>query len=300
MRLPIVVPLDGSPVASGALPHAMAIARRLRAPLHLVRVVQPLPAAYQSTGVRPLDRSLDRERIDAAEQELAQTAEPLRHEGLDVETFTRSGEVIPSLAEHADIAKAQLVVMTTHGRSGWRRAVLGSVADALIRTVNTALYAVAAPDGVPMPVPTPPVPVLLPLDGSEQDDSAIALADLAREALGAELTLLHVIAPAVDKSRQPVQQVDRVDLRDLRASMAEYLDRVAALLGAPDVPVGCDVVMDDDPAEGILRYASRREFSQLALVTRGQRGMNKWLIGSVTDRLLREGRASLLLVRAAG
>jgi nucleotide-binding universal stress UspA family protein len=300
MSLPVVVPLDGSPLAEGALPHAVAMAQRLGAPLHLVRVLPPLPASFQSTGVRPLDRSFDRERLLAIEHELTQTAERLRQEGLTVTTTALTGEVVPSLAEYADAAKAQVVVMTTNGRSGWRRAVLGSVADELIRTVNTAVYAVPAPDGVPMSVPTPPVPMLLPLDGTEQDDSAVALAELARRALHAQCTLLHVLEPAVDGSRLPVQQVDRVDLRNRRADMADYLDRVTALLGAPDSPVAYDVVMDDDPAEGILRYAARREFRHVALVTKGQRGLRKWLIGSVTDRLLREGQVALLLVRATG
>jgi nucleotide-binding universal stress UspA family protein len=248
-------------------------------------------------GVRSVDHTLDAELADTVERELEATAEGLRSDGLEVTAFTLAGDVVTTLAGHVNSVRARLVVMTTHGRSGWRRAVLGSVADALVRTVDSAVYAVPAPNGEALAVREAPVPMVLPLDGSEQDDSALDLAELARQAFDARLMLLNVIKPVEDKSRQPVQQVDRVDLRDRRAEISAYLDRVSVLLGAPDTPVEHDTVIDDNAAEGILRYAERKEIGHLALVTKGQRGLGKWLIGSVADRLLSDGRMALLLVR---
>jgi nucleotide-binding universal stress UspA family protein len=299
MSFPIIVPLDGSPLAAGALPHAAAVARRLGAPLQLVRVLEPLSPAYETGGgARPLDRTLDRELAAMAEHDLAQAAEAVGREGVDAVPVILHGEVVPTLTQHVEEVRARLVVMTTHGRTGWRRAMMGSVTDALLRRVDSAVYAIPAPEGTVIPVPPAPVPVLLPLDGTERDDSALDLADLARATLDAQLTLLHVVQPVVDRSRLPVQQVDRVDLRERRADASAYLDRVAALLGAPTTPVAHEVVMDEEPLEGILRFAALREISHLALVTKGQRGVGKWIIGSMADRLLRDGRMALLLVRA--
>lgn len=210
-----------------------------------------------------------------------------------MEAVTRYGEAVPTLADHVSHVRAALVVMTTHGRTGWRRAVLGSVADGLVRSVDAPVHIVPAPDGVPAPVPAAPVPWLVALEGSERDDIALALADLARCAFDARLRLVHVVEPRE-------RRASRTPRDDVQADASDYLDRVAALLGTAEWPVATEVVTDEHAATGIRRVADERGLRHVALVTRGMRGMAGWLLGSVADRLLQDGRLSLLLVRGSG
>jgi nucleotide-binding universal stress UspA family protein len=293
MSYPIVVPLDGSVLAEGAVPHAVAIARRLHAPIQLVRVLGPERSSTRTFGEIPVDALLDHEMNLAADRAFEATAARVRGEGIAVEVVTRYGETVPALAEHVRHVRAALVVMTTHGRTGWRRAVLGSVADGLVRSVDAPVHVVPAPDGVPAPVPAAPVPWLVALEGSERDDTALALADLARRAFDARLRLVHVIEPHERRSSHTTRDDPHTEARD-------YLDRVAALLGTAESPVATEVVTDEHAATGIRRVADERGLRHVALVTRGARGVEAWLLGSVADRLLRDGRLSLLLVRARG
>jgi nucleotide-binding universal stress UspA family protein len=293
MSRPIVVPLDGSALAEGALPHAVAIARRLQAPIQLVRVLGPERSSSRTFGEVPVDALFDHDANLAVDRAFEATATRLRAEGITVETVTRYGETVPALADHAEHVRAQLVVMTTHGRTGWRRTVLGSVADGLVRSVDTAVHVIPAPDGVPAPVPAAPVSWLVALEGSERDDTALALADLARRAFDARLRLVHVIESGVHRSPDGARD-------DARTEAHDYLDRVAALLGTPEAPVATEVVDDEDAATGIRRVAEARGLRHVAIVTRGTRGVSAWVLGSVADRLLRDGRLSLLLVRARG
>jgi nucleotide-binding universal stress UspA family protein len=294
----VLVPLDGSPFSELALERAAAIARRSGAHLDLIRV---MPVAYRAThsqGISPSDSVLDTDLRRAAMEQLDQTAARLRAAGLSVSHALLEGEVVPQILARVAERKVGLVVLATHGRTGWRRALLGSVAAALVRECPAAVLAVRAGD------PDAPVstvasdPVILPFDGSERDDDALELARLAAALVPAELVLLNVIAPVILPDRADVAAVDRVALRNQRASAEQYLERMAEQLRASSIAVSVQTVPDDDPAEGIRRAAARNHAQLVAMVTRARGGSRVWSPGSVADRVLREGDRDVLLVRA--
>jgi nucleotide-binding universal stress UspA family protein len=294
----ILVPLDGSPFSELALERAAAIARRSGAHLDLIRV---MPVAYRAThsqGISPSDSVLDTDLRHAAMEQLDQTAARLTAAGLSVSHALLEGEVVPQILARVTERKVGLVVLATHGRTGWRRALLGSVAAALVRECPAAVLAVRAAD------PDAPVttvasdPIVLPFDGSERDTDALELARLAAALLPAELVLLNVIAPVILPDRADVAAVDRVALRNQRASAEQYLERMAEPLRASSIAVSVHTVPDDDPAHGIRRVATRTNAQLIAMVTRARGGSHLWSPGSVADRVLREGDRDVLLVRS--
>lgn len=296
----ILVPLDGSPFSELALERAAAIARRSGAHLDLIRV---MPVAYRAThsqGISPSDSVLDTDLRHTATEQLDQTAARLTAAGLSVSHALLEGEVVPQILARVAERKVRLVVLATHGRTGWRRALLGSVAAALVRECPAAVLAVRAAD------PDAPVstvasdPVVLPFDGSERDIDALELARLVAELLPAELVLLNVIAPVILPDRADVAAVDRVALRNQRASAEQYLERMAEHLRTSSIAVSVHTVPDDDPAQGIRRVATRTNAQLIAMVTRARGGSHLWSPGSVADRVLREGDRDVLLVRNRG
>lgn len=296
----ILVPLDGSPFSELALERAAAIARRSGAHLDLIRV---MPVAYRAThsqGISPSDSVLDTDLRHTATEQLDQTAARLTAAGLSVSHALLEGEVVPQILARVAERKVGLVVLATHGRTGWRRALLGSVAAALVRECPAAVLAVRAAD------PDAPVttvasdPVVLPFDGSERDTDALELARLVAELLPAELVLLNVIAPVILPDRADVAAVDRVALRNQRASAEQYLERMAEHLRTSSIAVSVHTVPDDDPAQGIRRVATRTNAQLIAMVTRARGGSHLWSPGSVADRVLREGDRDVLLVRNRG
>jgi nucleotide-binding universal stress UspA family protein len=143
----IMVPLDGSELAERALAPAAELARDASATLVLVRATEA-PVMY---GADPTEAQVT--VVREAEVYLDKQARRLRREGVArVETSVWYGPAAPSLVEAARRRKVDLIVMSSHGRSGLGRLVLGSVAESVLRATTTSILLVRAPSA---PVETP-------------------------------------------------------------------------------------------------------------------------------------------------
>ncbi|MHB0868039.1 MAG: universal stress protein [Chloroflexota bacterium] len=135
----ILVPLDGSPLAEAALPHATAVARRFDAGLTLLQVVSTLPVAttVDTTATAGAETVLAVEAIEATEQAAVEYLNEVAHRpelaGIPVEVEVVRGGPAREIVRQAQRGKADLIVMSTHGRSGLGRLVFGSVADEVLR-----------------------------------------------------------------------------------------------------------------------------------------------------------------------
>lgn len=141
----ILVPLDGSPLAEVALPHAAAVARRFEASITLIQVVSITPVA---TSVSPLAGSgteaiLAMEALEASEEAardyLGQVAKRPELEGIPVQVEVARGSPAQEIIRRAHQGDIDLIVMSTHGRSGLVRLVFGSVADQVLRQAGVPI-----------------------------------------------------------------------------------------------------------------------------------------------------------------
>ncbi len=133
----ILVPLDGSELAERALPYARQLAAERCSELVLLRVVNcvDLTSSQAFAGFLPaevFDAAIEDEHQSAA-QYLARLAGELQREGLAVRWLVRTGDAAGEIVEYSKEAGIDLVVMSTHGRSGLSRWVYGSVADRVLR-----------------------------------------------------------------------------------------------------------------------------------------------------------------------
>ncbi len=143
----IVVPLDGSELAEAAIPSAIALAEATGATIRLVRV-PTLPgyvtAVPETAGWIP---DLLKETAFEAEAYLSERAATLRRTGLQVDSdveLVLSGGVAEGILSYARQHRADVVVMSTHGRSGLGRWVFGSVADRVLHTAEMPVWLVRA------------------------------------------------------------------------------------------------------------------------------------------------------------
>ncbi len=143
----ILVPLDGSPLAETALPHAIAMAKTFGARLRLLRAAE----ADTLPGVDPTEAQVT--VVGEAESYLRNVIERLAANGFRrVDTSVWYGSPVTAILEAARLREADLIVMTTHGRSGLGRLVMGSVAEAVVRGTTTPILLIRAPEA---PVETP-------------------------------------------------------------------------------------------------------------------------------------------------
>jgi nucleotide-binding universal stress UspA family protein len=153
---PIVVCLDGSPLAERALAHAEALAGRFDARLIVVRVVSPLVEARDLYGgdatLESYEDVLERQRREARESEIVEAREyverlagELGRRGVRAEAWSEVGDPASAIVGLVAKLAGRLVVMGTHGRSGLSRLALGSVAERVIRGSAVPVLLVRAP-----------------------------------------------------------------------------------------------------------------------------------------------------------
>jgi nucleotide-binding universal stress UspA family protein len=142
----ILVPLDGSALAESAITKAMDLAGG-ESTLMLLRAAE----AHTLPGVDPTEAQV--EVVREAEEYLASVAARLKEQGIDsVETSVWYGPAASAIVDAARLRKADLIVMSTHGRSGLGRLILGSVAESVLRGSTTPILLLRVP-GAPVETP---------------------------------------------------------------------------------------------------------------------------------------------------
>lgn len=293
----ILVPLDGTPFGEQALPVATAVARRTGARVRLAHVHRPVPVDQQTLGATAefAAREEDRRKLARVAGELAAAGVPAEHALLD-------GPVAETLVRHAAEVAADLVVMTTHGRGPLSRAVLGSVADSLVRRLTAPTLLVRPTDPAAPHGPPPPVRhLLVALDGTKAAEAVLPKAVELGEAMGARFTLLRVVStvPAYPIPAGVVPPGLDEEVMRVRAAAAAYLERVAAPLRDKGLDVRTLVAVDPDPGRAILEEAHDLGCDLIALESHGRSGLARLLHGSVTGDVVRHATTPVL-THAAG
>ena len=142
-----LVPLDGSPAAEAILPFLVQIAGPLEIALVLVRAFEPAILSVVETSTRAAieqmvarQREIEASRRGDAERYLAPIAAELSARGIDVSTDVRAGHPVDQILAAARDAGADLIAMTTHGRTGLDRLLFGSVAEAVLRRADVPVF----------------------------------------------------------------------------------------------------------------------------------------------------------------
>jgi nucleotide-binding universal stress UspA family protein len=305
----LLVPLDGSPFGEHALPVALSLARRAGATLHLAYVDPPATALYPE-ALLAADATLEAQLRSRQKEYLEGVARRL--EGLapvPVRAAVLDGPIAPTLHDHAGAVSADLVVMTTHGRSAVGRFWLGSVADYLIRHLSVPLLLVRPHDTAPAWDSDPlPRHILLPLDGTPLAEEMIEPAAAVAALTGAEFTLLRVLRPVLPSNiayesvgvgpatEEVIAQIQRVH-EQLRMEAESSLAGVAVRLRGQGFGVQTRVAVEEQPALAILQEAVPPAIDLVALQTHGRGGLARLLLGSVADKVIRGASVPVLVRR---
>jgi len=300
----IIVPLDGSARSQAALPVAAAFARASGASLELVRV--HIDERRDLAGDPTWDLMFREGEMRYLES-LALAYESVA--GAKVGVSLLEPPVAASLIELAESRVAPLFIMSGRGRTGLRRALLGSTADALVRGGNAPVLVLR--DRGPEDPPAWSAGkhlfhrIVLPLDGSAHAEGGIAHAVAMASASGAKLRLVRVVGPVVTSAvlgaftLHPLPTFD--DATIIRNDLAqEYLNGIVHRIKAsdPTLAVTTEVALATDPATAILESCGRGAVDLVVIPTHG-RGASRLIAGAVGDRLLRDGPDAVLFVKPA-
>ncbi|MFN8474019.1 MAG: universal stress protein [Anaerolineae bacterium] len=136
----VLVPVDGTAFAEAALPHAVALAQAMDGVVRLLRVIVPSGLVSPRYADEP-DLVMEMVKQDQSEAQhyLETTGEALRVQGVPVEVSLRVGSAAPSILDESKMPGVELIVMTTHARTGWDRVRYGSVAQDVLRRGETPI-----------------------------------------------------------------------------------------------------------------------------------------------------------------
>jgi nucleotide-binding universal stress UspA family protein len=251
----ILVPLDGSELAERVLAYATALSIPSAAPVLLVRAVRThsLPGTDEPAA--------QARALAEAETYLADVAASLRARGFECEWRTVYRNPAESIVSEAQLHHVRLIAMTTHGRTGPGRWLLGSVAEGVVSQSPVPVLVERAWHPIRRePLLTDAPRLLVPLDGSPFSESAVEPAARLADDIGAELTLLRVDAQpthvVTDELGKVLAYVDELE-QQARSAATDYLVAIAERVGQgwPGLTVTTDVRFGE-PAETIARVAT--------------------------------------------
>lgn len=280
----ILCPIDFSEFSRRAVEEAVPLARAFGADITALFVypLEPNGHAEASGGVIP-----DEGARSAVAADLAPFLAPARAAGIRVEVRQRAGDPVAEILDEAGRIDAGLIAMGTHGRSGLQRLVLGSVAEAVLRRAPCPVLTVSSSSSRRPGAAGPFGGVLCAVDLTPRSERTLAVAFDIAAALGAPVTLVHVVRPAGNDATWWVR----------RGEARERLCEAAARLSR-------GVLRDETVLEGhapaeIARLAEERRSSLVVVGTRSSDAVERAICGSTADQVIREARGPVITVRGA-
>jgi nucleotide-binding universal stress UspA family protein len=296
----VLVPLDGSAFAEQALPWAAMIARRAGADIELVHEHVLYALHDPAASWLPFDGSREREWQQQERHYLDTTADWLaRAAAVSARPLIVKGLEADGILERIRAGAADLVVMAAHRRSPIGRLFHRGVADPLIRKATASVLLIRPPRESPEAVEINPEPyverIVIPLDGSALAEEALEPAFGLGHLLESRCTLLRVITPpSIPADFTPYGgRIPRGD----QARASSYLEAVAQRAHERGFRVDTRVVVGTDATTAVLEKTGEGDL--IALATHGFAGLQRMLLGSVADRIIRAAANPVLVYRPA-
>lgn len=265
----LLVPTDGSEPAIAALEHAASIAVATGATAHVLHVSETSD-----------------EDDPVAEQIVAEGVSWVEDADATALGESRSGSPSEETLEYAAEIDADLIVLGTHARRGIERLVLGSVTEATVRRAERPVLVVSARSDTDLAYPYQRI--VVGVDGSDHSTTALQRA----VELASPSGTVHLLS-VVDVTPINVEEPIRTQFEAAAKSIVSDVEDVARAAGAKTVETE---VTTGAPADEICSYAADVDADLVAIGTHGRRGVDRLLLGSVAERVLRTAPMPVLTV----
>jgi nucleotide-binding universal stress UspA family protein len=281
----ILVATDFSPSARIALRSAQALAEEVGATIQIVHVLPPLDPRYAALIGSLGDPDVQRIRMKNAEEALSDVLDRVQSPRVAREGFIRIGVPWRQIIEAARELQAELICIGNSGHSRVERLLLGSTAENLVRRSAVPLLITRRRPlrGVKR--------VLVPVDLEEGSRATLRFA-LERLPAGAAIEAIFVIPPPVGIDPSMLNFV--ADQPRVARELGKFLEKA----GAGDAKYS--VHLFGDPADKILRRADRMRADLILLATHGRRGVERFFLGSVAEKVVRHAERPVLVLPGRG
>jgi nucleotide-binding universal stress UspA family protein len=295
----ILFPTDFSSVAEDAFAHAAHLALQTGATICVFNVVTP----DDGDTSNPMDflpvTPADGGAMDEAAPQRVEVQTVTQERGTVPVVYAQTDSTSPETAivEQATNHDVDLVVMGTHGRKGMDRLLSGSVAEEVVRQAPCPVFTVRGAD-TDTPTSTPIDRMLVPVDLSEQTTLVMNHAAALADAYGAAIDLLHVVEEATFPTAYGIDPL-APSQPDVQERAREALDTLVADLDDTDVPVHTHVLAGY-AARDIVDFGEEHAADLVVMATHGRTGLQRFLIGSVAEKVVRSAPCPVFTVKSFG
>ncbi|SFR66080.1 Nucleotide-binding universal stress protein, UspA family [Halogeometricum rufum] len=288
----ILIPTDGSEHAVRAAEHGRYLARLFDATVHVVNVadVQAAAGVFGAGGVDEEFMS----RLDAKGEEAIEAVEDALADADSVETAIVRGDPREAILEYAEKHDVELLAMGTHGRTGLSRYITGSVTEHVVRTAEVPVLTVRATDR--SEVVDGYDEILVPTDGSEPASAAVEHAIAIAQKAGARVHAVNVVDVG-NVTASPTYTLPSEVIAELEENGQTMTEGIASQARAAGLDAVTEV-REGFAARTLLDYAEENDVDAIAMGTAGRTGLDRYLLGSTTERVIRHSDVPVLAVNA--
>jgi nucleotide-binding universal stress UspA family protein len=291
----ILLPLDGSELAEAAIPYVRDLAEQLNAEIFILHVCPP---EHQ--------RNLHMHQIymNSIAEGMKKEARP----DIKINAEVVIGDPSKIITDYAKLKEIDLVVITTHGISGFRPWTMGDVADKVVRGLGIPTLLVRNKD-VPAVQKKHGVisKILLPLDNSEASKASLPYAIQLAKKLNAGIILFSRAQTIYAQNLDGINNTmggggglgvnwDSVDAATEK-TIDDYLQTIEDKIKSEGVEATHTSYLGIDAAYEILEMEKRTQADLVVMATRGRSPVARWAFGSVAEKVLREGNLPILLIK---
>ncbi|HMF49550.1 MAG TPA: universal stress protein [Candidatus Saccharimonadales bacterium] len=296
----ILVPLDGSKAAEKVLPYARHLAGKFNTAVELLAVIDIAEMASHMAAekTRHLDTLIE-DGVRSSEAYLRKVANSFS--GAGIKCTVEKGRAEDVIIERGTADPGTLITMATHGRSGLNRFLLGSIAEKVLRGTANPLLIVRATEEAKAEGDAGFKTVIVPLDGSELAESVLpTVAELAKT-LGLEVALFRAYhipynAYAGDEGLYAVDYDDLI--AGVRDEANEYLEKKVADMKKLGVEKVSGLSKEGFAGDEIIGLGRKTPAGLIAMSSHGRSGVQRLVLGSVTETVVRHTSDPVLVVRA--
>ena len=299
---PILVPLDGSPLAECVLLHASAFARSFGSEITLLHILEKTQAGASAQLFDLLNWQIQKTK---ATLYLEETRGRFKKSNIPVRAMLQEGLVTEAVTEYAQNQGVKLIILSSHGSHGLTQWGISSTTQKIVLSAPASVLIVRAhPQDVPAgEISEDPLyqHILVPLDGSQRAEHVLPIVMQLAHVHKPVIHLAHVVHPPEMARQMPpihedIDLANRVVTRN-REEAGRYLEQVKSRSYLQNIDVQTHLITSDHTAESLHHVVEQEKIDMVTLSAHGYSGKHQWPYGSVASNFILYGKVSLLIVQ---
>lgn len=297
----ILVPLDGSLLAECVLPHTVALSQAFGAKAILLRVLDKNQARESAQMFDLLNWQITKTE---AKLYLDKVASRIHKSSIPTQEVVLEGLVAETITDYAQGQNMNLIVLSSHGRTGLSQWGISSVTQKIIFSAPTSVLIVRAqqPALNELELKRPPYQkIMVPLDGSWRAENVLPMVTALARQHKSEIHIVHVVktpemARHMPLVREDIELSNRVVARN-REEAIRYLDQMRSHSPLAGIEVKTHLLTSDNPAGALHDLVDSEHIDIVTLSAHGYSGNNQWPYGSMVSNFILYSKVPLLVVQ---